>query len=58
MSGMESASCRNYRGHLIIRQKVAFGRSRFDVWRHGQRLGRFKDDIAAELHIDRVLRGA
>jgi len=53
---MESANFRNYRGHIIIFRKLAFGMRRFDVWRQGTYLGRFGDDIAAELHVDQLLR--
>jgi hypothetical protein len=54
---MESANCRNYRGHIVIARKITFGRYRFDVWRQGEHFGRFRDDIAAELHVDKLLRG-
>lgn len=53
---MESANCRNYRGHLIICRKAPFGLHRFDVWREREHLGRFRNDIAAELHVDMLLR--
>ncbi|WP_164549513.1 hypothetical protein [Tsuneonella rigui] len=57
MIAMESANCRNYRGHIVIARKITFGRYRFDVWRQGEHFGRFRDDIAAELHVDKLLRG-
>lgn len=57
MIAMESANCRNYRGHLIICKKTGLGLKRFDIWRQGTHVGRFRDEIAAELHVDRLLRG-
>lgn len=55
---MESASWRNYRGHLIIARKTFLGLRRYDVWSHGERGETFRDEVAAELHVDSLLKGA
>jgi len=55
---MESADWRLYRGYEIVaRRGGLFGRRRYQVWRMGENQGTFRDPIAAELHIDGLLRG-
>jgi hypothetical protein len=49
---MESANWRSYRGHLIIARRTWLGRRRYDVWRAGQLLATFRDEVAAEVHVD------
>lgn len=55
---MKSSSWRHYRGHLILKKRIAIlGLHRFEVWRGRTLVGTFRDVIRAERHVDRQLAG-
>ena len=56
MTAMQSADWRSYRGHLIIARKTLLGWRRYDVWTGSGLVRTCRDEVAAELHIDAVLR--
>jgi DNA-binding NarL/FixJ family response regulator len=55
MTVMERANWRSYRRHMIIARKTFLGLRRYDVWKRGQLLETFRDDIEAELYIDAAI---
>ena len=54
---MESAAWRSYRGHLIIARRTILGLRRYDLWRSGELVDTFRDEVVAELHVDALLEG-
>lgn len=52
---MQRANFRSYRRYQIIARKTFLGQLRYDVWKRGQLVETFRDDIEAEIFIDAAI---